>query len=95
MVIKNRTWTGKTLPSCAGIENFPIVLFILALFSFGILIPWLGLYSDDWHYFWLSYRLDFIARFFIRNRPYLGLVYDFINNFIGASPLQWQVVFSC
>jgi hypothetical protein len=73
-------------------ENFPFVLFLLALFSFGILIPRMGLYSDDWHYFWLSYRLDYIARFFIRNRPYLGSVYDFINNFIDASPLQWQLV---
>jgi len=69
---------------------FPLVLFILALVSFGILIPWLGLYSDDWHYFWLSYRLDYIARFFVRNRPYLGSVYDFINNILGPSPLQWQ-----
>jgi hypothetical protein len=73
-------------------EYFPFILLLLALFSFGILIPWMGLYSDDWHYFWLSYRLDYIARFFTRNRPYLGSVYDFINNFIGASPLQWQVV---
>ena len=92
-MVKNiRTWPGKALSFLRRDENFPIVLLMLSLFSFGILIPWLGLYSDDWHYFWLSYRLDFIARFFTRNRPYLGLVYDVINDFIGASPLQWQVV---
>ena len=44
---------------------FPLILFILALVSFGILIPWLGLYSDDWHYFWLSYRLDYIPAFLL------------------------------
>jgi hypothetical protein len=70
---------------------FPLVLFVLALVSFGILIPWLGLYSDDWHYFWLSYRLDYIARFFVRNRPYLGSVYDFLNNILGPNPLQWHI----
>lgn len=69
---------------------FPLILFILALVSFGILIPWLGLYSDDWHYFWLSYRLDYISRFFMGNRPYLGSVYDVINNILGPSPLQWH-----
>jgi hypothetical protein len=71
---------------------FPLVLFILAFVSFGVLIPWLGLYSDDWHYFWLSYRLDYITRFFVGNRPYLGAVYDFINNILGPSPLQWHIV---
>lgn len=88
-----RTWPGKVFSYLRRDENFPIVLLMLSLFSFGILIPWLGLYSDDWHYFWLSYRLDFITRFFTRNRPYLGVVYDIINDFIGASPLQWQVIF--
>ena len=70
---------------------FPLILFILALVSFGILIPWMGLYSDDWHYFWLSYRLDYITRFFLGNRSYLGSIYDFINNILGPSPLQWHV----
>lgn len=72
--------------------NFPLVLLLFSFISFGILLPRMGLYSDDWHYFWLSYRLDYIARFFTRNRPYLGTVYDFINNFIGANPIQWQIV---
>jgi hypothetical protein len=92
MLVQIRNRLNKIIAFLGRDENFPLVLFFLALFSFGLLIPWLGLYSDDWHYFWLSYRLDFIARFFIRNRPFLGTVYDVINNFIGASPLQWQIV---
>lgn len=73
-------------------KNFPWVMLALSFFSFGILLPTLGLYSDDWHYFWLSYRLDYIQRFFYHNRPYLGVVYDIITNLIPPSTLVWHVV---
>jgi hypothetical protein len=87
-----RSSIAKLLEILRQDRYFPLILFVLALVSFGILIPWLGLYSDDWHYFWLSYRLDYIARFFVRNRPYLGTVYDFINNILGPSQLEWHAV---
>lgn len=73
-------------------KNFPLIMLALSFFSFGVLLPTLGLYSDDWHYFWLSYRLDYIQRFFYHNRPYLGVVYDLFTNLIPPSALAWHII---
>ena len=71
---------------------FPFVLLGLSLLSFGVLLPAIGLYSDDWHLFWLSYGSDYVVRFFFHNRPYLGPVYQGIKSIIPSSPLAWQMV---
>ena len=70
---------------------FPWILLGLSFISFGVLIPTLGLYSDDWHYFWLAYRLDYIQRFFFHNRAYLGEVYNLFTKLIPPSILAWHV----
>ncbi len=71
-------------------DHFPHILFFLALFSFGILIPFLGWYSDDWSYLWLAYRSSNILHFFTHNRPYLGYIYQTLATIIPAKPLAWQ-----
>jgi len=71
---------------------FPLILLFLALVSFGIFVPTLGLYSDDWHYYWLAYHLDYVERFFTGNRPFLGVIYDILTKLMPSSLIAWHTL---
>jgi hypothetical protein len=71
---------------------FPLILLFLALISFGIFIPTLGLYSDDWHYYWLAYHLDYVERFFTGNRPFLGVIYDILTKLMPSGLIAWHTL---
>jgi hypothetical protein len=69
----------------------PIVLFVMGGISYGIFIPLLGYYGDDWSMAWLAYRSHHLENFFLGNRPFLAYYYQFLTSFIGPAPWQWQV----
>ena len=48
----------------------PVVLFILAVISYGLLIPSLGYYGDDWSMSWLAYQSHHVA--FLQLTIFLG-----------------------
>ena len=73
--------------------TFPLALLLVGLLSYGLLIPWLGFYWDDWHFIWISQRLGSagLARYFMTNRPYWGMIYQFTTSLLGSVPWHWQV----
>jgi hypothetical protein len=73
--------------------TFPLVLLLVGLLSYGLLIPWLGFYWDDWHFIWISQRMGSagLARYFMTNRPYWGMIYQFTTSLLGSIPWHWQV----
>jgi hypothetical protein len=76
-----RTWT------------IPITLLVLCILSFGLLIPWLGFYWDDWPTMWYLHLMG-PAGFkdvFQVDRPLLGWVYMFTSSLVGDSTLGWQL----
>jgi hypothetical protein len=71
----------------------PIILFFTSVFAYGLLIPWLGLYSDDWIFLWTSEVLgsDGLFRYFTTHRPAWGLLYQVTLPLLGSSPWVWHV----
>lgn len=72
---------------------FPLTLFVLCLVSFGLLIPWLGFYWDDWPSIWYLHFLGssgFVDVFAI-DRPLLGRLFWLTTSILGESTLSWQL----
>jgi hypothetical protein len=71
----------------------PIIFLLICFVSYGLLIPWLGFYMDDWYLMWFSKMfgpLEFI-RYFAQDRPFLSGLYIVTNAILGQSPLVWQI----
>ena len=67
---------------------------LVAAISYGILIPHLGFYHDDWYMLWAGQSnlgLSGIIQLFQTDRPPIGWVYALVFKFIGANVLSWQV----
>jgi hypothetical protein len=74
----------------------PIMLLIFGGVSYGVLIPFMGYYGDDWSYVWLAYRSHHLEIFFSGNRPLLAYYFLAITKIIGPAPWHWQVYgFAC
>ncbi len=71
-----------------------VALIVLsAALTYGILIPRLGFYRDDWYMLWSGQSqagLSAIIRLFQTDRPLIGWTYALIFKFIGTSVLAWQ-----
>ena len=74
--------------------TFPIILLLLCIASFGLLIPRLGFYWDDWaktlvnRLFGLSGYWDYYAG----DRPTSGWTHIVFVSLIGDSPIAWHVL---
>ena len=71
----------------------PFVLLFVCTLSYGIFIPRLGFYWDDWPINWIAQNLgtEGLARYFSTNRPYWGKIYALTTQILGGNPLSWQV----
>jgi len=69
-----------------------VVLF--SVMSFGLLIPFLGFYWDDWPMIWFSYTQGPLGfpEVFSGDRPFLSLIYILTTSILKTSPLQWQLL---
>lgn len=72
---------------------FPIALFIIFLVSFGLLIPWLGFYWDDWPSIWFLHFLgpSGFVDVFASDRPFLGRLFWLTTSILGESTISWQL----
>lgn len=71
----------------------PLTLLLLNLFCFGLLIPWLGFYWDDWPSIWFLHFLgpQGFAQVFASDRPLLGWLFQLTTSLLGESIIAWQV----
>ncbi len=71
----------------------PAVLALLALLSYGLLIPWLGFYWDDWPFAWLSRFLSLreLLDVFSMFRPFDAPFFLLTIPLLRDSPLAWQL----
>ena len=74
-------------------KTIPLALFTLCFVTFGLLIPWLGFYWDDWPYAWYDHVLGArgFSEVFTIDRPFLAMIYTLTAPFGGDSPLRWQL----
>lgn len=71
----------------------PLVLLGVAVLAYGVLIPWLGYYWDDWQKAWSLHALgpQGFHEVFARDRPILAWTYLITTRILGETPIPWQV----
>ena len=75
-------------------KTIPWFLLLTSILSFGLLIPSLGFYQDDWHHiFYFSQGgADGLKQFlFTDSRPFAYLIYVPLFKLLGTKPITWQV----
>lgn len=85
---------GSRLKTIARQRWFhPFLLLLVAVLAYGVLIPWLGYYWDDWPKAWFLHALgpSGFHQVYAVDRPYLGWTYLITTTLIGESPWAWQV----
>lgn len=73
--------------------SIPLALLSLCFLSYGLLIPWLGFYWDDWVYTWFGYVLGpgGFQKAFANDRPFLSFIYMLTTSMLGHNPIAWQI----
>jgi hypothetical protein len=71
----------------------PVALLLVTVVSFGLLIPWLGFYWDDWPVIYLTQTQGTSGfwDFYQYDRPFSGWTYIVFAPLLGTSPLAWQI----
>jgi tetratricopeptide (TPR) repeat protein len=74
-------------------SSIPLALFFFCVISFGVLIPWLGFYWDDWPAIWYLHVFgpSGFGDVFAVDRPLLGWLFTITTPWLGTSAAAWQV----
>jgi hypothetical protein len=69
------------------------VILIVGILCYGLLIPWLGFYWDDWGFLWIAKSAGAagLTRYFAANRPLYGEIVKATTSVLGTHPWEWQV----
>lgn len=72
---------------------FPAVLLGICCAAFGLLIPWLGFFQDDWYQIWFgrSFGSSVYLNYYAEERPFMAPLYLLTTSFVGTSPTNWQI----
>jgi len=83
----------KFIKSLFSYNYFPIYLLFITIVAYGLLIPWLGNFSDDLsflYYYKLLGRKGLLYAL-ANERPGQGILYSITVPILGTSPIGWQV----
>jgi hypothetical protein len=71
----------------------PLLLLALCIAAFGLLIPWLGFYQDDWYQMWFkrAFGPGVWISYYAIERPFIAGLYMLTTPLVGETPLNWQV----
>ncbi len=74
-------------------RSIPLAFLFLCLLAYGLLIPWLGFYWDDWPYTWFSHTLGPLGllKALAEDRPFLAGIYMVSTTLFGRYPIAWQL----
>src|SRR5688572_17914943 len=75
-------------------SSAPFAFFVLCFLSFGLLIPNLGFYMDDWHYvFYAKLKgIDSLQEMLLYDsRPGATWLYILAFNFLGFNVFYWHI----
>jgi hypothetical protein len=66
---------------------------MFGILSFGIFIPFLGIYSDDWVFLNAFHKFGFegLTQYYQTNRPVLGWLFKITMPLVGKTPLAWHL----
>jgi len=71
----------------------PVILLLLCLIAYGVYLPWMGFYWDDWPWIWRYhvYGAQAIREIDAAFRPLAGIVLWIGAKLAGENALGWQV----
>lgn len=75
-------------------KTVPLALSAAGLLAYGWLIPFLGLYVDDWHHIYFGYSAGgpgLWDLFLYDSRPFAAPFYTLAFAIIGFRPLHWHI----
>lgn len=75
-------------------KSVPFALLAAMLLAYGLLIPWLGFYQDDWHHVYYAYARGTGSLWELLNydgRPFAAWVYMTGFSLLGFNPVAWQI----
>jgi hypothetical protein len=85
----------QTIQKFLGNETLLAILLILltTLITYGISIPNLGYYHDDWFLLWSGQARGAasIIPLFSTDRPFMGVIYSYVYRLLGDSILGWHL----
>lgn len=72
---------------------FLFLISLIAFLTYGLMIPKLGYYYDDWYTIWsgVSRGADSLIPLFSLDRPFMGVIYSFFFKIIGANSTGWHI----
>ncbi len=70
-----------------------LLIFFTTAITYGISIPKLGYYHDDWFMLWSGQARGAasIIPLFSTDRPFMGVVYSYVYRFLGDSSINWHL----
>ena len=70
-----------------------LLIFFTTILTYGINIPGLGYYFDDWYVLWSgqSRGAESFIPLFNTDRPFIGVVYSIIYRFLGDKIINWHL----
>ncbi len=73
--------------------SVPFALLFFSFISYGLLIPWLGFYWDDWPAVWYLHTFGpaGFGDVFAIDRPLLGRLFSLTTSLLGTSVIGWQI----
>lgn len=77
-----------------GAWTVPAAFALTTIVAYGLLLPLLGFYWDDWPFAWIARFLgpsEFIPAF-LGFRPFLGPIFFLTTSLLPADPLAWQIL---
>ncbi|MGB8982676.1 MAG: hypothetical protein WCC12_12435, partial [Anaerolineales bacterium] len=71
----------------------PFALLFIIVVSFGLLIPWLGFYWDDWPVIYMTETEGAAGfwDFYQYDRPISAWTYSVFAPILGTHPLGWHI----
>lgn len=84
----------QALPKLFKNEAFLAILlvFLTTLITYGIKIPELGYYHDDWYVLWSGQArgAESLIPLFSTDRPFMGVIYSYLYRLLGDSIAGWH-----
>ena len=76
-------------------ETFVATLLVLltTIFTYGVSIPGLGYYHDDWFVLWSGQArgAQSLIPLFSTDRPFMGVIYSVLYRFLGDTIINWHL----
>lgn len=89
-----KNWLKRISSFDISPASVPLLLLVVGVLAYGIILPQLGFYWDDFPISWIRYQLgpEAMRRYFSNNRPFLGILYQVTTRILPYQPIVWQLL---